>query len=164
MILKYVCLNAFTNNQANDLLARQVNVAGRSVVLANSLVALAASAIAVVVLVGQERLRLLVDELVEKDGEECSAKGNGRVEIDCFPGIESLIEQRGKLDSSSDGRVHYSAVCGDSSKVSSEHSAGANIGSGQDEAVDGFLVGEMEFLICVGHEEENIDKGAKKLL
>jgi len=117
MILKYVCLNAFNNKRK---ILRRALAPGRqptpllstfSVVLANRVVvALAATTITVFVVLSKERLRLLVDELVEEDGEEGRTEGHHRVQVHSLPRVEAEVQEGSHLDADSDRWVHHRAV------------------------------------------------------
>ncbi len=118
----------------------------------------------VVVFLRQKGLSLLVHQLVEQHGQEGCSEGHSRVEVDGLPGREAVIEEVAHLDSHSDGWVGDGAVGCHCGSVSVEHSTSSNIASGQNEAVDGFLVAEEELFIGVGHKEEDIDERAEQLL
>ncbi len=122
------------------------------------------ASVAIVVFLGQKSLCFLVDQLVEEDGQERGSEWDRRVEVDCLPGGEAVVEQAAHLDAHGDGGVHHGTVGRHCIGIAVEHSASSHEGSGQNEAVDGFFVTEEEFFVSVSHEEEDIDERAEQLL
>ena len=78
-----------------------------SIVLAHVIV-VDALTIAVLLMI-QDLSCLLVDELVEENCKETGAKWNRRVQVDRVPRREPIAEERGHLNTDSDGGVHHCA-------------------------------------------------------
>lgn len=132
-----------------------------SVVLAHLVFVLA---VAVVVFLCEESLCFLVNKLIEEYCQERCSEGNYWIEVDGLPCGEPIIEETAHLNSHGDCGVHHGSICCHCTRLTEEHSACSHIRSGQNEAVDGLFVAEEQFVICIGHKEEDVDEGAEQLL
>jgi len=116
----------------------------------------------IIILVIEHLLRALIHQFIENHGRESASKGYRGVQVDRVPARKALIEQTGHLNAHSSGWVHDCSVGRDGARIAKECRAGSHVGTGQNEADDGHLVGELS--IRVGQEEENVQETAEELL